>query len=404
MIYRFFCLLLYYMISYIKNLFYYWRYYTLGREQYKECMKKTFKINLYSLRQGNFLTAVLTGFFSLFPLLINADIKNASLYFLASFLALIFAFVVEQEIQRTDKHGGYINKKFIYIFTVAYYVNIIMFGLFLGIWLNPGNSAVTIMVLLVCAMSLFVFSPLFNLCLTACAIAVFITAVIFVKDPQMHVNDICNALFAGVINLIICWRIPMLRLLSILNENKLEDERDKYLDESTIDELTKLKNRRDFIHTFQRYLVNFRSSDDWLCIAIADIDFFKSYNDHYGHLKGDDCLRAIGGAFNRLKDTMGVYCARVGGEEFAMLWFENDLCHIGAVVNRINKLLKTLKIPHEKSSVSEYVTMSIGVYVEKCGTSKDYQKLYSMADKSLYTAKENGRNCAIISGAQISIT
>jgi len=390
------------MISYIRKLFYDWRYYTLGREQYNECMKKTFKINLYSLRQGNFLTAVLTGFFSLFPLLINADLKNASLYFLASFLALVFAFAAEQEIRRTDRHSGYINKKFIYIFTIAYYANIIMFGIFLGVWLNPDNSAVTIMVLLVSAMSLFVFSPLFNLFLTVCAIVIFIIAVIFVKDPQMHVNDICNALFAGVINLIVCWRIPMLRLVAMLNANKLEEERNKYMDESTIDELTKLKNRRDFIQTFQRYLLNFRSSDDWLCIAIADIDFFKNYNDHYGHPKGDDCLRAIGGAFNRLKDTMGVYCARVGGEEFAMLWFERDLYHVGAVVNRINKLIKTLKIPHEKSSVSEYVTMSIGVYVEKCGTSLDYQELYNLADKSLYTAKENGRNCAIISGKDIT--
>jgi diguanylate cyclase (GGDEF)-like protein len=386
----------------MKKIIYSWRYYTLGREQYNECMKNSCRINLYSLRQGNFLTAILAGLFAFLPVVTEADFKKAGFYFLASFLALLFSLVAGREIRRVNSQSGYINKKFIYVFTTAYYINIVMFGMYLGVWSNPGNFAVTIMIFLVCALSLFILSPIFNLCLTACAMTAFIISVIFVKSPQIYISDICNVIFAGFISLFICWRISMLRLTAMLNTNKLEDERDKYLDESTIDELTKLRNRRDFMRTFQRYLMNFRSSDDWLCIAIADIDFFKKYNDHYGHPKGDDCLRAIGGAFNRLKDTMGVYCARVGGEEFAMLWFEKDVSHVDAVVNRFNMLVKTLKIPHEKSSVSGYVTMSTGVYIEKCGVSQDTQELYNQADKSLYTAKENGRNCAIIRGRDIS--
>jgi len=379
----------------------YWRYYTLGREQYYECMKKTFSINLYGLRQGNVLTAVLAAFFSIFPMTISGKFFEAAFYLLASFLALIFTLIVEREIRRVEKQSGHINRKFIYFFAVAFYINIIMFGMFLGVLVNPGNYAVSIMIFLVCAMSLFIFSPLFILYLTIGAMGAFIIGVVFFKDPQVHVYDICNVFFAGIVGLIVCWRIPMLRLVATLNANKLEEERNKYKDESTIDELTKLKNRRDFFHTFKRYLFNFRSSDDRLCIALADIDFFKNYNDHYGHPKGDDCLRAIGGAFNRLKDTMGVYCARVGGEEFAMLWFEKDPSHVDAVVNRIFKLIKTLKIPHEKSGVSEYVTMSVGVYIEKCGASGDHQELYNLADKSLYTAKESGRNCAVIQGRDI---
>jgi len=390
------------MINHLKKFFYYWRFYSLGREQYKECMKKTFCINIYSLRQGNILTTVLAAFFSIFPMTISGKFNEAVFYLLASFLALVFTLVVEREIRRTKRHGGHINKKFIYFFTIAFYVNIITFGMFLGVLVNPDNYAVSIMIFLVCAMSLYIFSPVFILCLTICAMGAFIIGVVFFKSPQVLVYDICNVFFAGIIGLIVCWRIPMLRLVAMLNENKLKMERNKYMDESTIDELTKLRNRRDFLNTFQRYLLNFRFSDDRLCIAIADIDFFKNYNDHYGHPKGDDCLRAIGGAFNRLKDTMGVYCARVGGEEFAMLWFEKDPSHVDAVVNRIGKLIKILKIPHEKSGISEYVTMSIGVYIEKCGASSDHQELYNLADKSLYTAKESGRNCAIIQGRDIA--
>jgi len=386
----------------MKKFFYSWRYYTLRREQYNECMKNSYIINLYNLRQGNILAAILAGFFAFFPIITSADFNNAAFYFLTSFLALLFALAAEREIRRVKKQGGQVNKKFIYIFAVAYYVNIVLFGMYLGIWSDPGNYSVVIMIILVCALSLFIFPPVFNLCLTACAMTGFIIAVIFLKNPQIYIPDICNVIFAGIVSLFLCWRISMLRMTAMLNANRLEDERNKYLDESIIDDLTKLKNRRDFFITFQRYLLNYRTSDKWLCIAIADIDFFKNYNDHYGHPKGDDCLRAIGGAFNRLKETMGVYSARVGGEEFAMLWFENNISHVDAVINQFNKLIMELKISHEKSSVNEYVTMSTGVYIERCGASQDPQELYNLADKLLYTAKDSGRNCAIISGRDIA--
>jgi diguanylate cyclase (GGDEF)-like protein len=365
-------------------------------------MKRVYKTNLYSLRHGNIVAAVLAAIFALFPILITGDYRNAIAYFVTALAALLLAMIASREIRRIYSQHRSLKKWFIYILTIFYYINIIMFGMFLGVWSNPFNFAVTIMIFLVCALSLFIFSPIFNLTLTLCAMAAFTTAAVLIKPPEIYITDICNIIFSGIISSFMCWRISMLRLVSALNEYKLEDERNKYFDESTIDELTKLRNRRDFKKTFQRYLSSYRSSDDWLCIAMSDIDFFKKYNDHYGHPKGDDCLRAIGKAFNRLKETMGVYCARVGGEEFAMLWFEKDASHVDAVVSRINKLIKILKIPHEKSSVSEYVTMSIGVYVERCGASHDADELYSLADKSLYSAKENGRNCAIICGRDIA--
>ena len=186
-----------------------------------------------------------------------------------------------------------------------------------------------------------------------------------------------------------------------ISTTMLEDEKNKYLDQSTVDELTQLKNRRDFMNTFQRYLSNYRTSDDWLCIALADIDFFKFYNDHYGHPQGDVCLRSIGDSLNKLRDDLGVYSARVGGEEFAVLWFEREASHVDKVINHWKNMIRDLKIPHEKSKVSDFVTMSIGVYVTRCGSSHDNQALYDLADKALYAAKGSGRNCAIITGDEI---
>jgi diguanylate cyclase (GGDEF)-like protein len=155
------------------------------------------------------------------------------------------------------------------------------------------------------------------------------------------------------------------------------------------------------MQTFQRYLHNYRSYDDWLCVAIADIDFFKNFNDHYGHPKGDECLRGVGAAFTKVKETMGVYTARVGGEEFAMLWFEKDASHVDDVVKYFSDLIKEMNMPHAKSKVSDHITVSVGVYVEQLGESSDVQTLYNLADQALYNAKEGGRNCAVITGRKI---
>jgi len=109
----------------------------------------------------------------------------------------------------------------------------------------------------------------------------------------------------------------------------------------------------------------------------------------------------VGAVFNKTKDAMGVYAARVGGEEFAMLWFEKDYTHVNAVVEYIFNSIKEMKMPHEKSKVSKFVTMSMGVYIEKTGVLHDVQTFYDLADKALYNAKNSGRNCAIISGREI---
>jgi diguanylate cyclase (GGDEF)-like protein len=228
--------------------------------------------------------------------------------------------------------------------------------------------------------------------------ALLIISSIIVKNFNLWIYDIINAALAGGLGLFFNWNITKTRMGLEISAVKLDEERNKYVDQSITDELTQLKNRRDFMQTFKRYLSNYRSSDDWLCIAFADIDFFKLYNDHYGHQKGDECLRSIGTVLNSLKDKLAVYSARIGGEEFALLWFEHDSSHVNEVISQLTDLLRELKIPHKKSKVSDYVTMSIGVYLMRCGSSYNTQVLYELADEALYKAKASGRNCTIVTG------
>jgi len=379
-----------------------WRYYTLGREQYHMLMNKECKNNLYSLRLVNILVVILTCVFACYPIFIKNNIYYAGIYLFTALVAILLTILTGIYIKLINSHRKAISKTYIYILTVIYYVNVIFLGLYISVWADRGNYAVGFMILLVCALILFANSPILNFCLTLAAVSIFIVLSVLFKSQEIYVTDIFNVVFSAIVSVFVCWRTTKLRFMSDLNISKMENERNKYLEESTIDVLTKIRNRRDFMQTFHRYLVNYREGDVFLCLAIADIDFFKNYNDFYGHPKGDDCLRAIGEAFNRLKETMGVYCARVGGEEFALLWFEKeDVSHVNAVVSRVTKLIQLLKIPHEKSSVSKYVTMSLGVYVEKCGASSDTEEMYNLADKALYSAKEGGRNCAIIRGRTI---
>jgi diguanylate cyclase (GGDEF)-like protein len=192
------------------------------------------------------------------------------------------------------------------------------------------------------------------------------------------------------------WHIIMNRLSLSSIARRMENERNDFFDQSTIDELTRLRNRRDFMITFQRSLNHHRPDDKYICVAILDIDHFKNYNDFYGHPKGDDCLRKIGKALKDLQSKMNIYAARIGGEEFALIWFEREIANADNVASLISEMIRRLNIPHESSPVAPYVSVSIGVYAVQCSASNDMDRLYKKADEALYIAKKDGRNRTVI--------
>ena len=381
----------------MRKFLYWWRFYSFGREQYQECITNAFINNLASLRQGNTLVAIFAVVCAVIPIVAeDFNFIKAGFSLGIAVIAILISVYANYVMQQIN-----VSNRIIYFLITLYYANIMLFSTYFSTFGHPDKPASLVFCFFICALLLFINPPQFNFFLTLSAMAVLITCSVIVKDYSIWIYDVVYTVVAGAIGLFFTWHIAKLRLGLELSANQLEDERNKYVDQSITDELTQLRNRRDFMNTFQRYLSNYRSSDDWLCIAIADIDFFKFYNDHYGHPKGDECLRSIGVVLNNLKDELGVYTARVGGEEFTALWFEKDAAHVDNVITHWANALKTLAIPHEKSKVNEHVTMSIGVYVSKCGSYQDTKSLYDMADKALYTAKSSGRNCAVVCGDEI---
>jgi len=382
------------------KIFYTWRFYSFGREQYQECMSNVINNNLLTLRYGNIIVTIVAVFFSLFPVMFERDdiqslFIKIGIRLCFALAALLMSFYANYLMQQLN-----ISKRVIYIFTAFFFANIMLLGTYIDVWSNPNTMAAIYPCFLICALLMFINPPQFNLILTISAVTVFLVSAFIFKELNDAVFFVFNTLVAGSLSLFFSWHITKLRLGLEISANDLEEERNKYVDQSITDELTQLRNRRDFNATFQRFLSNYRTSDEWLCVALADIDFFKFYNDHYGHPQGDECLRKIGAALNSLA-SIGVYAARVGGEEFALLWFEKDPSHVDKIINQWTSSIRECKIEHEKSKVNKYVTMSIGVFIVKCGTHADTQFCYDQADKALYSAKSSGRNCAVITGDEI---
>ena len=373
----------------MRKLYTKWLYYGLGQEDYKKCMDILFPKNITDLIYTNIMVVVLSLLFTILAIIDGRDFIKAEFHSITVIVSL-FIFIFSLYKNHQFKNGKQINNKLILALILLYYANAMLIGFYLAVWYMTEKIAGIFIGILICVLFPYVISPVLYLCLTLTVMILYITAIILFKNPAVRILDIQNAFFSVVISLIFGWRIIMHRMTSALSISKLETE-------NLTDALTQLKNRRDFMQTFQRYISYHRPLDKYLCVAIIDIDFFKNYNDHYGHPKGDECLCAIGEVLNNLQKDKGIYTARIGGEEFAMLWHVENCSDANNTGIYVNQIIRDLNIPHEKSVVAPYITVSIGIHIVQCGISYDINDLYNLADKSLYNAKNNGRNCTIIS-------
>ena len=159
-----------------------------------------------------------------------------------------------------------------------------------------------------------------------------------------------------------------------------------------IDGLTQIPNRRTFDDTLLSQWQQLNAEKKPLAIILCDIDFFKKYNDHYGHQEGDDCLVAVAQRLNNtLADTTGL-TARYGGEEFIFLLPNTTLESACVLAEVARKGVEGLKIDHAGSDIAPHVTLSLGVSSVVPNDETRALDLIKAADDALYRSKENGRN------------
>ena len=197
------------------------------------------------------------------------------------------------------------------------------------------------------------------------------------------------------------WRIPLTSLLTghllmgiigvifiLFAFSRLEKAYKTIEFQATHDALTMIPNKR----SLHRWLDKLEERKDELlplAVIMCDIDFFKSFNDFYGHGRGDDCIRTVAGVIKKgLRNND--FCARFGGEEFIIILPQTDAQGALKVAERIRKTIEELKIPHEKSPF-RVVTASFGIAVMK-DPSESINDVIKRADAALYLAKSKGRN------------
>ena len=183
--------------------------------------------------------------------------------------------------------------------------------------------------------------------------------------------------------------ITKLRLKNYLELKMKNDMLEKL---SMYDALTNIRNRRFFDETFEKTFSEIKRDKKSLAVLMIDIDFFKPYNDNYGHGQGDETLRKVAKALEKTIKRASDFVARYGGEEFVILLKDINKDGVEAVANNLLNAVRELKITHEFSKIENYVTVSIGVSYYNSSSDITKLELLLKADETLYNVKNSGRN------------
>ncbi|MEM8641165.1 MAG: CHASE2 domain-containing protein [Cyanobacteria bacterium P01_G01_bin.54] len=163
---------------------------------------------------------------------------------------------------------------------------------------------------------------------------------------------------------------------------------------ANLDSLTQIANRRFFDIYLQQICLQAQQQQQPLALILCDVDYFKRYNDTYGHQMGDNCLRQIAQILSKSVQPLGGLVARYGGEEFAVILSQFELKQIEAIATTIQQNLAQQTLPHRMSEVSQFVTLSMGIaIIPPSSTATNAIQLIRDADQALYHAKQAGRNC-----------
>lgn len=179
---------------------------------------------------------------------------------------------------------------------------------------------------------------------------------------------------------------------AVHRERLLRDQALELRSQTFSDGLTGIANRRHFDLAIEKEQRRAKRSAIPLTMLMIDIDFFKAYNDHYGHQQGDDTLIKVAGALSAMLQRPQDLIARYGGEEFAVILPDMDSAGGARVAEVLRQRITQLAIAHADASGAHHVTVSIGVATQAPQTPVEVAALIGAADRALYVAKRGGRN------------
>ncbi|MBE9198117.1 MULTISPECIES: PleD family two-component system response regulator [unclassified Nodularia (in: cyanobacteria)] len=215
-------------------------------------------------------------------------------------------------------------------------------------------------------------------------------------DDQESVDRAFDAGATDYLTKPIHWAVLRQRLRRLLQQaqvyKQLEAANQALQHLANIDGLTGLANRRRFDDYLNTQWINSAQEKSALSLILCDVDFFKLYNDQYGHPAGDICIREVGNTLNYTAQNHQVLVARYGGEEFAVIMPYTDAAAAFYVATSMQAAVTNLQIAHSDSTISPYVTISMGVATITPTWESSAADLVMAADQALYQAKKEGRN------------
>jgi diguanylate cyclase (GGDEF)-like protein len=219
-------------------------------------------------------------------------------------------------------------------------------------------------------------------------------------DDETSVDRAFDAGAADFVTKPIHWPVLLQRVKRLIHQSHLYQELEAANEElarlAMEDSLTGIANRRrmdEYLEEEWRKSIQKRST---LSAILCDVDFFKSYNDTYGHLAGDFCLQQVTEAIKESLGQRSHLLARYGGEEFVVILPEVDSNNGLEIAEEIRKTINDLEIPHKMSAIAHHVTLSLGVAVVVAQQKYSPLRLLAKADYALYQAKTTGRNQSVL--------
>ncbi len=316
------------------------------------------------------LLGLVNGAFCLLTLFFFAHYKILRQYYAYAAMAMIFWAIVSMTWLTMTVHTEVFRHQAIMIISMIYIMGFVLTGV------KPFHMLLT--------------------GLMAAVVAMIMLLTLYIPIDVMVMGRVLvgSTVVGFLISKMLCTRERMIFL--VMHQARLSEKinrihAEELLHLSQHDALTKVSNRRTFDEMLDSYFEQARHDEVPLSLFFIDVDFFKKYNDHYGHQKGDEVISAIA---KSIKDSIRHmdFVARYGGEEFVVLLPETDAHGAYAVASNIFKAVERLAIPHSQSLVDSNVTISLGFTVYKGEADIFKSDFLQRADQALYRAKQLGRN------------
>ncbi|MDD5080586.1 MAG: GGDEF domain-containing protein [Candidatus Omnitrophica bacterium] len=206
------------------------------------------------------------------------------------------------------------------------------------------------------------------------------------------INNISFCAIANFIGMFIAYILETTLRKEYRHSIEMKKTQKNLHDLSLNDDVVKIPNRRFFNLRLLTEFNDLREKKQPLSLIIADVDYFKNYNDSSGHVAGDECLRKVAEQLQHLASYVDSFVARFGGEEFAIILPNTSLPEARITEEKIRKIFKNQKICHPASPICDIVTLSFGVATIFPSINTSPENLIKAADSALYAAKENGRD------------